>query len=225
MCREYLCWRIDHAFRLCAVAALIAAALTYAARADDAVDPLVDNRRLSAIVVSAQYREDLTRYLTGYESWVGPCPDPKISEPVQTLVLQQTIPFPGVSVPLEPQWIEIVRISGCAQSYERPVYATLHEGKYVFFAQLLGSTRAQPILQDRAVKQLVAEEKKLAIASGCPQTQPVRVLTTAYVSESATEYGKAWRETWTVANCHGLKHVSVAFQPDHTGTIAISFGE
>ncbi len=189
----------------------------------NAADPLVDGRRLSAIVASAQYREDLTRYLTGYESWVGPCPDPHISAPIETLVLQQTIPFPGVPTPIEPQWIDIVRVTGCAQPYERPVYATLRDGKTVFFAQLLGSTRAQPYLQDRTVKRLVAEQKQSAIASGCEQTQPVRVLTTAYVSESGSEYGKAWRENWTVANCHGLKQVPVSFKPDHAGRISISF--
>ena len=85
---------------------------------------------------------------------------------------------------------------------------TLRDGKTVFFAQLLGSTRAQPFLQDRAVKRLVAEQKQAAIASGCEQTQPVRVLTTDYVSERGTEYGNAWRETWTIANCRGLKQVS-----------------
>ena len=125
--------------------------------------------------------------------------------------------------PLEPQWVDIVEVSGCAKPYERPVYATLRDGKTVFFAQLLGSTRAQPYLQDRTVKRLVKEQKQAAIASGCEQTHPVRVITTAYVSERGTEYGNAWKETWTIANCRGLKQVPVQFTPDHTGAIKISF--
>ena len=207
----------------CGAALVATVTLIAGAEAADGADPIVDGRRLSTIVASAQYREDLTRYLTGYESWVGPCPAPQISAPIETLVLQQTIPFPGVPVPLQPQWVDIVRITGCAQPYERPVYATLRDGKTVFYAQLLGSTRAQPFLQDRTLKRLVVEQKKAAIASGCEQTQPVRVLTTAYVSESGTEYGNSWRETWTVANCNGLKKVPVQFTPDHSGKIKVSF--
>ncbi len=208
---------------LLALATCLTVGRNVSADASDAADPLVNGRRLSAIVASAQYREDLTRYLTGYESWVGPCPAPQISAPIETLVLQQTIPFPGVPAPVEPQWVVIVKVSGCTQAYERPVYATLRDGKTVFFAQLLGSTRAQPNLQDRTLKRLVTEQKKAAIASGCEQTQPVRVLTTKYVSERGTEYGSAWRETWTIANCNGLKKVPVQFTPDHTGGIKVSF--
>ena len=95
--------------------------------------------------------------------------------------------------------------------------------KRFFSLSCWGSTRAQPFLQDRTVKRLVKEQKQAAIASGCEQTQPVRVITTAYVSERGTEYGNAWKETWTIANCRGLKQVPVQFTPDHTGAIKISF--
>lgn len=182
-------------------------------------DPIVAGQRLSALVGSARYNSELRTYLTGYETWIGPCPDPTVESRIQTLVLQKTIPFPGVPTPQEPQWIDIVQIGGCARPYERPVYATVHEGKTVFYAHLLGSTRTEPNLQHATVHELIAAEKAAAIASGCPQTQPVRVLTTAFVSQTETEYGKAWRETWTLANCRGAKQVTIDFRPDHTGGI------
>ena len=204
---------------------VVAAALLPGQAAADAVDPIVDNRPLSTIVKSKQYLDRLRTYLTGYETWIGPCPAPRVAAPHRTLVLQKTIPFPGVDVPQEPQWITMVRISGCARPYERAVYATISDGKPVFYAQLLGSTKAEPNLQDRAVKALIEVEKGAAVASGCPSTQPVRVLTTRFVSEASNEYGKAWQEEWTVANCKGLKRVALRFIPDHTGAVQVEFGD
>jgi len=207
----------------CLIFAVAFALWPFGAAADSAVDPLVNDRPLSELVASQDYLEDLERYLIGYETWVGPCPDPQVAGRIKTLVLQKTVSFPEVEAPMEAQWIEVVRIAGCTNPYERPVYVTVDQGKTVFFAHLLGSTRTQPRLQHRALNNLIAAEKSAAIASGCPQTQPVRVITTAYVSEFSTEYGRAWRETWTIANCRGLKNVPIEFKPDHTGGIAIRF--
>lgn len=215
------CWRTDFVSALGGCILTLAVALPIAA--DDAVDPIVDNRPLSTIVKSRQYLDDLTTYLTGYETWVGPCPAPRISQPLKTLVLQRTIPFPGVATPLEPQWITVVRISGCARPYERAVYATVQNGKHVFYAQLMGTTRTEPNLQDQTLKAVVESEKRIAISSGCPITQPVRVLTASYVSEASTEYGKSWRESWTIINCKGAKQVPITFTPDHTGAITTEF--
>lgn len=186
-------------------------------------NPQVNDRPLSEFVATRDYLEDLERYLHGYEAWIGPCPTAHIAGRVRTMVLQKTVPFPEVPVPSEAQWVEIVRITGCTRPYERPVYVTVDQGKTIFYAHLLGTTRTEPQLQHRAVNSLIAAEKAAAIASGCPQTQPVRVITTAYVSEFSTEYGKGWRETWTLANCRGLKQVPIEFKPDHTGGIAIRF--
>lgn len=202
---------------------MLSALVPTAFGAEDDVDPIVDNRPLSKIVKSKQYLDALTTYLTGYETWVGPCPASRISRPLKTLVLQRTIPFPGVATPLEPQWITIVRISGCARPYERAVYATVQNGKFVFYAQLIGTTRTEPNLQDQTLKAVVESEKQIAIASGCPITQPVRILTATYVSEASSEYGKSWRETWTIINCNGAKQVPITFTPDHTGAITPEF--
>lgn len=203
--------------------ALMSALWPLQGRADATVDPLVGDRPLSEFVSSKAYLEELKRYLTGYETWVGPCPDPQVADRLRTLVLQKTVSFPGVVSPVEAQWIEVVRIAGCANDYERPVYVTRDRGKTVFYAHLLGTTRTEPRLQHRVLNSLVASEKTAAIAAGCPQTQPVRVITTAYVSEFSTEYGKAWRETWTLANCRGLKKLTIDFKPDHAGSITIRF--
>ena len=153
MCHAFRCWLIDPAQALARIAsALLLGLVPWPANLADANDdPIVAGQRLSALVGSARYNSELRTYLTGYETWIGPCPDPSVESRIQTLVLQKTIPFPGVPTPQEPQWIDIVQIGGCARPYERPVYATVHEGKTVFYAHLLGSTRTEPNLQHATV--------------------------------------------------------------------------
>ncbi|MGI9415912.1 MAG: hypothetical protein ACR2PM_19725 [Hyphomicrobiales bacterium] len=201
----------------------VLAVLAVAPPAVAEIEPSVNDLPLSSFVKTRQYVEDLRRYLIGYESWIGPCPDPDPGVRVRTLVPKQSLPFPGVDGPAAPQWIEIIRIGGCSTPYERPVHVGVSAGKTVFYAHLLGSTRTQPVLQHKAMTALIAAEKRAAIRSGCQQTHPVRVLTTAFVSETRAEYGTAWREVWTLANCRGLKKVPIRFTPDHTGGISFAF--
>ena len=218
--RGFLYWRTEAVTVLLGLALFVAGPGVPAAQ-QDAVDPLVDGQRLSDLVRSKAYLDGLATYLTGYETWLGPCPSPKVSKPVRTLVLQGTIRFPGVAAPTQPQWVSVVRITGCARPYERAVYATVHRGKPVFHANLMGSTRADPALQQRALKALVGAEKLAAEKVGCEATHPVRILTTAFGSEAQSEYGKSWEETWTIANCRGAKRVMLRFTPDHSGAMAI----
>lgn len=218
--RGFHCWRTDPATFLLALL-LIGSAPGAAIAQGDAVDPLVGEQRLSDLVRSKAYLDGLATYLTGYETWLGPCPSPRVSKPVRTLVLQRTIRFPGVASPTQPQWVSVVRISGCARPYERAVYATVSDGKPVFHANLIGTTRADPALQERALKALVNVEKLAAQKAGCQSTHPVRILTTAFDSEAQSEYGKSWQETWTIANCRGVKRVPLRFTPDHGGALTI----
>lgn len=207
--------------RLFALCALAAFAGTPAAAAG--FEPSVKNLPLSSLVKTRQYVEDLRRYLIGYETWIGPCPSADPGKRVRTLLLNQTVPLPDAELFDAPQWIEVIRIEGCDRPYERPVYVGVSKGKTVFYARLLGGTRTTPVLQHKAMTALIAAEKIAAIRSGCQQTQPVRVLTTAFVSETKVEYGTAWNESWTIANCRGLKQIPMRFTPDHTGGISFAF--
>ena len=133
------------------------------------------------------------------------------------------MPLPDADLFDTAQWIEVIRIEGCSKTYDRPVYVGVSGGKTVFYARLLGSTRTPPVLQHKAMTALIGAEKVAAIRSGCQQTQPVRVLTTAFVSETKVEYGTAWNELWTIANCRGLKKIPIRFTPDHTGGMSFGF--
>ena len=208
---------------LCCLTVCATVALGNAPAAAAEIEPSVKDLPLSTFVKTRQYVEDLRRYLIGYETWVGPCPSADPGKRVKTLVLTQTVPLPDSTVFDTPQWIEVIRIEGCSKPYERPVYVGVSAGKMVFYARLLGGTRTQPVLQHKAMTALIAAEKQAAIRSGCQQTQPVRVLTTAFVSETKVEYGTAWNEVWTIANCRGLKKVPMRFTPDHTGGISFAF--
>ena len=207
----------------CLLAACAFAAFARAPASATGFEPSVNDLPLSSFVKTRQYVEDLRRYLIGYETWIGPCPSADPGVRVKTLLLNRTVPLPDAELFDTAQWIEVIRIKGCAKTYDRPVYVGVSGGKTVFYARLLGGTRTPPVLQHKAMTALIKAEKDAAIRSGCQQTQPVRVLTTAFVSESKVEYGTAWNERWTIANCRGLKEIPIRFTPDHTGGMSFAF--
>ncbi len=186
-------------------------------------EPEIDGMPLSRYVSSPQYLERLHTYVIGYETWIGPCPDPEPVTREQTLLPQRSIALPGDPDPGAPQWIEIVSVAGCRNAYQRPVFVSVKGKKPLFHAVLMGSTKTSPAVQAEAVAALVEQERESAMKRGCQATAPVRVLTTAFQSSFQSEYGTGWRETWTIVDCAGVRNVPVRFAPDHTGGTAYTF--
>jgi len=188
-------------------------------------EPTVDGVALGTYVATADYVARLNTYIVGYETWIGPCPDPEPVARIGTLLPQRTVRLPGNPDPSAPQWIEMMRIGGCGTPYERPVYVSAKGGKPVFHAVLLGSTQTSPQVQAEAVDALIATERDEAAARGCPMTQPVRILSTAYGSEFEAEYGRGWTETWSIIDCAGLREIDIRFAPDHSSAMRFELSE
>jgi hypothetical protein len=184
-------------------------------------EPMVGDVALSEFVATDQYDERLITYLVGYETWIGPCPSPEPVERVTTLLTQNSVPLPGEPDLDAPQWIELLRVTGCDVDYERLVFVSLKDGKPLFHAQLMGSTRASPKLEAETIRTLIETEGGPEGASGCPETFPIRVFSAAFDESFQTEYGAGWRESWLLADCNGTREVEVTFTPDHAGSIGI----
>jgi hypothetical protein len=222
--RACLCWPTDAApaRRLGALAACIAL-LAPAASAAAQSEPRVGDVPLARYVSTASYLEQLNTYIVGYETWIGPCPDPEPVERVNVLLPESSVPLPGNPDPAAPQWIEQLRVTGCSAPYERFVYVSARGDTPVFHARLLGTSRTTPKLESDAVEAVVAAERDAAVARGCPATQPVRVFTATFDERFDAEYGTGWRETWQIADCRGVRDLTLTFTPDHSGATVFEF--
>lgn len=221
--RACLCSPTDGLYALLLCCGLAFVVIAAAAPAAAQSEPQVGGTSLSAYVATADYLDRLNAYIVGYETWIGPCPDPEPVQRVDVLLAQRTVPLPGDPDPGAPQWIERLRITGCAADYERTVYVSMRGAKPVFHARLLGSSRTTPRLEGEAVTAVIAAEHAAAVAAGCPETRPVRVLGAAYEDRFDTEYGTGWHETWMIADCRGARHIAMTFTPDHTGGTRFDF--
>ena len=213
----------DVLLRTVAIVALACGAFACAPHAAAQSEPQIDGVALSRYVAGGEYQSLLNAYIVGYETWIGPCPDPEPVERIGVLLPQSSVPLPGDPDPGAPQWIEQLRITGCARDYERYVYVSMKASRPVFHARLLGSSRTTPRLEEEAVAAVIAVEHAAAVANGCPETQPVRVFTATYTDRFDGEYGAGWRETWLIADCRGARDIALTFTPDHTGGTRIDF--
>lgn len=185
--------------------------------------PLVNGKPLQQILNSKEYVESLVRYLVGYETWIYICTDAQPEERIRTLMVTEPVDLPEIDRVDAPQWLEVVKIRGCNKTYERMVFATYHQGKPVFHAQIAGNSKTSPRLQHQAVTALRAAASTAAQAEGCDRADRARVLS-AELDEAWPKASKSqWREVWVVHACKGTKDVPVVFTSDDSGKITFRF--
>lgn len=185
--------------------------------------PPVDGQVLQKILNSKDYLEHLVRYLIGYETWIGICTDAEPDQRLRTLMITEPVRLPGIDGISTPQWLEVIQIKGCNRSYERMIYATYHDGKPVFHAQISGSTKTTPQLQHETLAALRARETERAHQAGCERADSARILAANLDPDWAGGTDREWREIWVVHSCKGVKKVPVLFGPGADGTVTFSF--
>ncbi len=226
VCHAYLCWLTECSRTAMTKAGRLISGVLVAmiiAAAPVSAQPAIPESQadLAAYIATEYYSDRLTTYLVGYETWIGPCPDPEPLELVGTYLQDRSVSLPGAPDLGALQWVEIVSVGGCSVPYQRLVYVSLKEDEPVFYARLLGNTQTSPRLEHDAVRTVVEQEHEAAVLNGCPVTFPLRILSTVSGDRFDTEYGEGWDETWTVLDCHGAREITLQFQPDHTGGTAI----
>lgn len=187
--------------------------------------PTVDGRPLQEVLNSKDYLDRLVRYLIGYETWINICTDAEPEERLRTMMVTEPVALPGVEGAAGAQWLEVIRIRGCEKSYERMIFATYHDGKPVFHAQLSGTSKTTPLVQHETLTALRARETDVAHAAGCDRADRARVLGANL--DDAWDGTKAgtWREIWIVHSCKGVKEVPVVFKTSQDGTVGFTFGD
>ncbi|MGI9415913.1 MAG: hypothetical protein ACR2PM_19730 [Hyphomicrobiales bacterium] len=185
--------------------------------------PTVAGRPLQEVLNSKAYIERLTTYLIGYETWIGICTDAEPEQRLRTLMITEPVRLPGADRADGPQWLEVISVKGCNKTYKRLIYATYHDGKPVFHAQLPGSTKTRPVLQHRTLMALRDLETDRAHRAGCDRAHRARVLAAHLEDGWDGEGDTEWRETWVVHSCRGVDNVPVRFAPDGKGEITFSF--
>jgi len=160
---------------------------------------------------SHAYFDELAKEAMQYEAQLGSCAKPEKVERLNAGRPQILTKFPRLGTP--PQWMEVLRITGCEEPVERAVLVFYINGKTVFLPLVSGNalSRFDVVLQRDVIKTLIPVERVLGIRAGCARDAVVRILDTKTVSKKEIEGGLAWEEEWELANCNGGKRVRVSF--------------
>ncbi len=185
--------------------------------------PEIDGKPFQDYLNSSDYLERLITYLVGYETWIGICTDAEPVNRVRTWMATEPVPLPGAERIDGPQWIEIVEIEGCQRTYQRMVYATVSDGNPVFHARLPGDSKAEPLLQHRAVTELREQQSEWSWTQGCDRVDRARILAGEVDKSWPGTTDTSWREEWVVHTCKGVKRVPVIFTPGADGEIIYSW--
>ncbi len=185
--------------------------------------PTVNGQPLRSILNDKAYLDQLVRYLIGYETWIHICTDAEPMERLRTLMVGEPQRMPGIDGFSSPQWLEVIQVRGCNRTYERLIYATYHDGKPVFHAQVSGSTRTGPRLQHEAVTALRARETERARAAGCESTDRARIVAAELDGAWPQTSDTHWRELWVVYSCKGTSEVPVQFFTGDDGNVTFKF--
>ncbi len=163
------------------------------------------------------YFDELAREAMQYEAQVGACATPEKVERLNAGRPQILTKLPRLGTP--PQWMEILKVSGCEKPIERAVLVLYIERKLVFLPLVAGNalSRFDVLLQRDVIKTLIRVERALAVRAGCNGKDSIRIVDTKTLSKQSIEGGLAWEEQWHLANCKGAKSVLVSYSSAKTG--------
>ena len=188
-----------------------------------AQDATVDGKPLQAVLNDKDYLDQLVRYVIGYDTWIHNFSDAEPEERLRTLMISEPLHMPGIDGVSTPQWLEVIRVRGCNRTYKRLVYATYHNGKPVFHAQIAGSTKTAPLVQHQTVTALRNHETLRAHAAGCDRAHKARVTAANLDEDWSASTATQWREIWTVQSCRGVTEMPVYFRVDESGGVTFRF--
>lgn len=182
----------------------------------------VNGVSLSDYLGSPAYWAKLKQFAVKYERALGPCRTAEVNRRYKALPAKHAYKVPRLGTP--PQWIEILNIEGCKTPYRRGVVVFLIKGQPKFMPILHGTSKADPFLQVDVMRMLLPAARAQASKKNCANAKDVRILGAKLTTETRTNMGPVWNETWRIADCRGVKDYTVRFAPSPRGgtTIRIS---
>ncbi|MDA7946273.1 MAG: hypothetical protein MPJ78_02215 [Hyphomicrobiaceae bacterium] len=163
------------------------------------------------------YFDQLAEEVMQYEARIGACATPEKVERLNAGRPQIPTRFARLGIP--PQWMEVLKVTGCGKPVERAVLVLYIEKKLLFLPLVAGNalSRFDVVLQRDVVKTLIPVERVLAIRSGCSGKDSIRILDTHTLSKVSIKGGLAWEEEWRLTNCKGAKSVRVSYSSRKDG--------
>lgn len=162
-------------------------------------------------VNSHAYFDEMAKEAMQYEALLGSCGTPEKVDRLNAGRPQILTKLPQLGTP--PQWMEVLRISGCEEPVKRAVLV-LYVNRMPLFLPLVsgnGLSRYDVILQRDVIKALIPVERALGVRAGCPKDAAVRILNTKTLSKKEIEGGLTWEEEWQLSTCKGEKRVRVSY--------------
>jgi len=168
---------------------------------------------------SHDYFDLLAKEVMDYEIGFGPCRAPRNVTRVQ--LGRPQIPMPVGKLGILPQWLEVLKISGCGTTHMRNVLVVYHNGKVVPLPLLPGTglSRFDIILQRDVLLAVVRSERAFAAGEGCENDLRIALLATDVISREDRADGFHWSEGWTIRNCNEEKRLTISFSPRPDGGI------
>lgn len=171
----------------------------------------IDGVPFRKYVNSHAYFDEMAKDTMVYEARIGACAKPEKVERLNVGRPQVLTKFPRLGTP--PQWMEVLKVTGCDEPVERAVLVVYVNEKTVFLPLVAGNalSRFDVILQKDVINTLIPVERALGVRAGCARDDSVRILDTKTVSTKETEAGLAWEEEWQLATCKGTKRVRISY--------------
>ncbi len=161
---------------------------------------------------SSTYIETLKKTVLDYETVYGACSTPKFKARVNIGIPQNPWSLPEIGI--APQWIEVIRISGCKDTYLRNVLVVALERGTKLFPLISGNALSLVdfTLQQDVINTLIASENITAKNLGCKNEDRIRIFTTKMMSYEHKEEIIHWNEIWTISNCKEHKELTLEFK-------------
>ena len=168
-------------------------------------------------LASRDYMVALGEYALNYEREYGPCATPEFAGRLNVGRASFATTISDHGVP--PQWLEVVKITGCDDPFPRNILVMIVEGELRYFPLLLGKSisRTDAILQRDVVRSVILSERAVAQRSGCSKSDKVRLLSAVLLHQKKSGASTIWEEGWALQNCHGRKLLKIHFKTSPEG--------
>ncbi|GBF25740.1 hypothetical protein MnTg02_00773 [bacterium MnTg02] len=168
-------------------------------------------------LASGDYMTALREHALNYERKYGPCATPEFAGRLNVGRASFATTISDHGVP--PQWLEVVKITGCDDPFPRNILVMIVEGELRYFPLLLGKSisRTDAILQRDVVRSVILSERAVAQRSGCSKSDKVRLLSAVLLHQKKSGASTIWEEGWALQNCHGRKLLKIHFKTSPEG--------
>lgn len=186
---------------------------------DDLFPAEISGIPIQNFLQSNSYLKVLEQAVMAHETTLGACRTPTFKGRVNFAAPHIPRAFPDAGV--VPQWLEIVEIEGCEEPFERFVLVGVVDNAPAFHPLLAGNALSllDMVVEKDVLTTLLASEREHSLASGCLETDNIRIHDTKLLSHKQEEDTLYWNEAWRISDCKAQKTLTIEFKTNpSTGT-------